>query len=84
MSEYAAVAPHAHPLVGQLSALLQGREGVRVVGDRFVFQSEVLFPSGSAQLQPAGERQLARHDNAYVTGTGGVMSEQAALVLQGA
>lgn len=32
----------------------------------------------------AGERQLARHDNAYVTGTGGVMSEQTALVLQGA
>jgi len=32
----------------------------------------------------AGERQLARHDTAYVTGTGGVMSEQAALVLQGA
>ena len=32
----------------------------------------------------AGDRQLARHDTAYVTGTGGVMSEQAALVLQGA
>lgn len=32
----------------------------------------------------AGERQLTRHDIAYVTGTGGVMSEQAAIVLQGA
>lgn len=32
----------------------------------------------------AGDRQLARHDIAYVTGTGGVMSEQAAIVLQGA
>jgi acetyl-CoA C-acetyltransferase len=31
----------------------------------------------------AGERQLARHDVAYVSGTGGVMSEQSALVLQG-
>ena len=31
----------------------------------------------------AGERQLARHDLAYVTGTGGVMSEQTALVLEG-
>jgi acetyl-CoA C-acetyltransferase len=31
----------------------------------------------------AGDRQLARHDLAYVTGTGGVMSEQGALVLQG-
>jgi len=31
----------------------------------------------------AGERQLGRHDVAYVTGTGGVMSEQSALVLEG-
>ena len=32
----------------------------------------------------AGERQLARHDLAYVSGTGGVMSEQGALILSGA
>lgn len=32
----------------------------------------------------AGDRQLNRHDRAYVSGTGGVMSEQAALVLEGA
>ena len=32
----------------------------------------------------AGERQLKRHDLAYVSGTGGVMSEQGALILQGA
>jgi len=32
----------------------------------------------------AGARQLARHDLAYVSGTGGVMSEQGALVLRGA
>jgi len=31
-----------------------------------------------------GERQLKRHDTAYVSGTGGVMSEQTALVLEGA
>ena len=31
-----------------------------------------------------GERQLARHDLAYVSGTGGVMSEQGALILRGA
>ena len=31
----------------------------------------------------AGERQLARHDLAYVSGTGGVMSEQGALILRG-
>ena len=32
----------------------------------------------------AGPRQLARHDLAYVSGTGGVMSEQGALILEGA
>ncbi len=39
---------------------------------------------GVRQVQGrAGDRQLARHDVAYVTGTGGVMSEQAAVVLTG-
>lgn len=44
---------------GQLSTLLAGREGVRVVGDRFVFSSEVLFPAGSDQLAPEGTAQIA-------------------------
>ncbi|MCA0302658.1 MAG: peptidoglycan -binding protein [Proteobacteria bacterium] len=44
---------------GKLREALAGQRDVQVVGDRFVFQSEVLFPSGSAQLQPAGEKQLA-------------------------
>jgi chemotaxis protein MotB len=44
---------------GQLSTLLDGREGVRVVGDRFVFSSEVLFKPGSADLSPEGREQIA-------------------------
>ena len=44
---------------GQLSTLLQDREGVRVVGDRFVFSSEVLFNPGSADLAPEGQAQIA-------------------------
>jgi chemotaxis protein MotB len=44
---------------GQLSTLLQGREGVRVVGDRFVFSSEVLFTAGSADLASEGQAQIA-------------------------
>ena len=44
---------------GQLSTLLAGREGVRVVGDRFVFSSEVLFTPGSATLAPEGRAQIA-------------------------
>jgi chemotaxis protein MotB len=44
---------------GKLREALAGQRDVQVVGDRFVFQSEVLFASGSAKLQPAGEQQLA-------------------------
>jgi chemotaxis protein MotB len=44
---------------GQLSEVLAGRDGVRVVGDRFVFSSEVLFTPGSADLAPEGRAQIA-------------------------
>ena len=39
---------------GRLHALLKDHKDIRVVGDRFVFKSEVLFPSGSATLTPKG------------------------------
>lgn len=44
---------------GKLSEVLAGREGVRVVGDRFVFSSEVLFEPASADLSPEGRSQIA-------------------------
>ncbi len=43
---------------GRLSAVLANRPGIRIVGDRFVFQSEVLFPPGSAELSAAGAEQM--------------------------
>jgi chemotaxis protein MotB len=39
---------------GRLRELLKDRRDIRVVGDRFVFQSEVLFPSGQALMTPGG------------------------------
>jgi chemotaxis protein MotB len=39
---------------GRLRELLKDRKDIRVVGDRFVFQSEVLFPSGQATMTPEG------------------------------
>jgi chemotaxis protein MotB len=45
---------------GRLRQALGSREDVRIVGDRFVFQSEVLFPSGSADISPEGQSQLAK------------------------
>jgi chemotaxis protein MotB len=43
---------------GKLRSVLANRPGIMVVGDRFVFQSEVLFPVGSAELTPAGVAQM--------------------------
>ncbi len=45
---------------GKLRDLLAGREGVRIVGDRFVFSSEVLFPVGGVELSDEGKAQIAR------------------------
>jgi chemotaxis protein MotB len=39
---------------GRLRELLRDRKDIRVVGDRFVFQSEVLFPSGQATMTVEG------------------------------
>ena len=45
---------------GKLREVLGDREDIRIVGDRFVFQAEVLFASGSAELNEAGVFQLDR------------------------
>jgi len=45
---------------GRLRDILAARSGIEVVGDRFIFQSEVLFPSGSDALNPEGEAELAK------------------------
>jgi chemotaxis protein MotB len=43
---------------GRLREALGQRDDIRIVGDRFVFQSEVLFASGSADIGQAGRDQL--------------------------
>ena len=45
---------------GRLREVLGDRRDIRVVGDRFVFQSEVLFASGSAEIGASGQQQLAQ------------------------
>ena len=44
---------------GRLRDSLSARSEVSIAGDRFVIQSGVLFASGSAELDPEGEKQLA-------------------------
>jgi chemotaxis protein MotB len=43
---------------GRLRDILQDNENIRVVGDRFLLPSELLFASGSASLGPEGRQEL--------------------------
>ncbi|HEU0215712.1 MAG TPA: peptidoglycan -binding protein [Stellaceae bacterium] len=43
---------------GKLSEILGDRPDIRVVGDRFVFQAEVLFAPGKDELAPDAKKQL--------------------------
>jgi chemotaxis protein MotB len=43
---------------GRLRQILGARPDIRVVGDRFVFESSVLFESAKADLSPAGRQSL--------------------------
>ncbi|WBU62670.1 peptidoglycan -binding protein [Paracoccus aerodenitrificans] len=45
---------------GRLRDILEGRDEVEIVGDRFVFQSEVLFRQGEATLSQEGRESVAR------------------------
>jgi chemotaxis protein MotB len=58
--ENMSLARYRSDFFGKMSEALGDREGVQVVGDRFVFQSEVLFAPGSAELGDAGRAQLGR------------------------
>ena len=59
-SKVAELSRYRSEFFGRLRQVLGNQPGIRIVGDRFVFQSEVLFPSGSAVLQPEGQGQIRR------------------------
>ena len=45
---------------GKLKEIIGNRDDIKIIGDRFVFQSEVLFDSGEANIGIEGQRQLAK------------------------
>ena len=51
---------------GRLREILSDRENIRIVGDRFVFQSEVLFPSGSEVINDAGRDEMKKLADAII------------------
>src|SRR5437762_7074295 len=52
---------------GRLRAILGNRPDIRVVGDRFVFQSEVFFDSGQATLLPEGQTELEQRSEEHTS-----------------
>ncbi|MBK8456558.1 MAG: peptidoglycan -binding protein [Phyllobacteriaceae bacterium] len=51
---------------GRLREILSDRDNIRIVGDRFVFQAEVLFPSGSEVINDAGKGEMKKLADAIV------------------
>ena len=45
---------------GRVRELIKGRKEIRIVGDRFVFQSEVLFKVGSDELGIKGQEEMVK------------------------
>ena len=58
-NKVAELASYRSEFFGRLKEVLGERPDIQVVGDRFVFQSEVLFDVGSADIAEAGKAQLA-------------------------
>jgi chemotaxis protein MotB len=51
---------------GRLRAILGNRPDIRIVGDRFVFQSEVFFDAGQAVLKPEGRAEIDKIATALI------------------
>jgi chemotaxis protein MotB len=52
------LAKYRSEFFGRLRSILANRKDIRIVGDRFVFQSDVLFPTASAELTDAAKQRL--------------------------
>lgn len=57
-SRVAELARYRSDFFGRLQEILGNRSGVRIEGDRFVFDTDTLFPSGSAALSQDGREGL--------------------------
>jgi chemotaxis protein MotB len=56
---------YASEFFGRLRGVFADNPDIKVVGDRFVFQSEVLFPSGEATLSASGRTGLDKFVTVY-------------------
>ncbi len=58
------LAEYRSEFFGKLKDVLADRQDFSIIGDRFVFQSEVLFQSGKADLNDKGKQRLSIFSNA--------------------
>lgn len=65
-SRVAELAVYRSEFFGRLVEILGNRSGVRIVGDRFVFETDVLFASASADLSSEGLTSLLPIANAII------------------
>lgn len=56
---------YASDFFGRLREVFAANPDIKIVGDRFVFQSEVLFPSGAAKLTAQGRKDLHKFVEVY-------------------
>lgn len=54
------LAQYRSDFFGRLRNVLGKRDNIQIVGDRFVFQAEVLFPSGSDEINVQGKAELEK------------------------
>lgn len=51
---------------GELKKALKDRKEIRIVGDRFIFSSEILFDLGSSAINEKGKKELAAFSTALI------------------
>ena len=58
-NQAAELANYKSEFFGRLRTVLMGQERVKIVGDRFIFSSEVLFSAGSSELSIDGKKEIS-------------------------
>ena len=59
-SQATELARYKSDFFGRIRELVEGKDGIKIVGDRFVFSSEVLFDVGKADLSMLGKLEIQK------------------------
>lgn len=60
LSELTKMSSYKSEFFDKLQSIVKGKKGIRIVGDRFVFQSELFFESASDELSSGGKKQVSQ------------------------